>query len=145
MVEWLLQRSPTVNMETPGFCTPLQASVSFGDRKIASLLLENGADANQRAGPYITALQIASLEGRTTTTELLLRCSADVTAEGGFYRNALGAAVSAARTFNPVICADVDASSGQCRQMSIIGAEMLNNRMITIVMLLTALRNATRC
>jgi hypothetical protein len=68
---------------------PLYYAARSGLTKIASLLLDKGADVNAQGGEYVNALQAASEGGHEHIVELLLGKGANVNAQAGKYGSAL--------------------------------------------------------
>ncbi|KAK1067825.1 hypothetical protein LTR12_007627 [Friedmanniomyces endolithicus] len=87
----LIDESVDVNAQGGEYGNPLQAACSKGHKKIAEILISNGAD-NAPRGYKSTALQAACAEGHEKTAELLLSHDVDVNAPGQKYGAALQAA-----------------------------------------------------
>ncbi|KAK0932696.1 hypothetical protein LTR29_015734 [Friedmanniomyces endolithicus] len=87
----LIDKGVDVNAQGGDHGNALQAACSKGRKKIAEMLISNGAD-NAPKGYNSTALQAACAEGHEKTAELLLSHGVDVNAPGQKYGTALQAA-----------------------------------------------------
>ena len=78
-VHRILDSGADVNISSNNF-TPLHASVYWGRRDIAELLLNKGADVNAKTKTGMTPLMLATFGGNPFMVELLLNKGADISA-----------------------------------------------------------------
>ena len=102
---------------TTDYGTTLHAASLGGHEKIATMLLDKGADVNAQGGRYGSALQVASERGHDQVVQMLLDKGADVNAQDAYFGNALY--VASDRGYDQVVQmlldkgADVNAQGGK--------------------------------
>ncbi len=80
-IKQMIQNSPDLINAPNGGTTPLNSAASRGQLRVATFLLDHGADINPKNGE--TPLSAATESGQKTMVELLLNRSADINAPNG--------------------------------------------------------------